>query len=118
MKLKLDLANPFWWFWAVSLAFIIPAVGGWIPGYFVVIGLSAVQVIVFLIREKSLGAFPTQIRLVYFAWTLTGLWETGRLPFYILLFLGTAMVVLFGRCSIAMMLKVMPWNRGRAVRLV
>lgn len=117
MKLKLDLANPFWWFWAVTLVFIVAAIAGWIPGYYLVIGVSALQVIVFLIREKSLSAFPTQIRVVYFAWALTGLWPAGRLPFYVFLLLGTFMVVFFGRCSIALVLKYMPWNRGRAVRL-
>jgi hypothetical protein len=118
MKLKLDLANPFWWFWALTLACITAAVAGWTPGYYFVIAISAVQLIVFLARERSLTAFPSQIRLVYFGWTLTGLWKAGRLPFYLLLFLGTAMVVFFGRCSIALILKHMPWNRGRAVRLV
>jgi hypothetical protein len=118
MKIKLDLGNVFWWFWTVTLAFIVAAIAGWTPGYYIVIGLSALQVVVFFVREKSLLAFPTQIRLVYFAWTLTGLWVSGRLPFYILLFLGTVMVVFFGRCSIAMMLKRMPWNRNRAVRLI
>lgn len=117
MKLKLEWKDPFWWFWAVTLAFIVAALAGWTPGYYVVIAISAVQVIVFLVREKDLMAFPMQIRLVYFAWTLTGLWAAGRLPFYALLCLGTIMVVFFGRCSIAMLLKHMPWNLQRAARL-
>ncbi len=118
MKLKIELSNPFWWFWAVTLAFIIAAIAGWTLGYYVVIAISAVQVIVFLARERSVMAFPTQIRLVYFAWALTGLWPLVRLPFYIVLFLGTVMVVFFGRCSIAMVLRYMPWNQDRAPRLV
>ncbi len=118
MKLKIELADPFWWFWAVTLVFIVAAVAGWTPGYYVVIALSAIQVIVFLMRERSVSAFPTQIRIVYFAWSLTGLWAAVRLPFYVVLLLGTIMVVFFGRCSIALMLKYMPWNRDRTPRLV
>jgi hypothetical protein len=118
MKLKLDLADPFWWFWTVTLVFIVAAIAGWTPAYYIVIALSAIQVVVFLVRERSLMAFPTQIRIVYFAWSLTGLWVAGRLFFYILLLLGTIMVVFFGRCSIALMLKYMPWNRDRAPRLI
>ncbi|MCL4560793.1 MAG: hypothetical protein M1281_09290 [Chloroflexi bacterium] len=118
MKLKLDLANPFWWLWASTLAFIVAAVLGWTPGYYLVILISALQVILFLMRERSVIAFPTQIRIVYFTWTLTGLWVAVRLPFYLLLLLGTLMVVFFGRCSISLLLKVMPWNRGRVARLV
>lgn len=118
MKLKLGLSDPFWWFWTITLGFIVAAIAGWVPGYYAVITISAVQVVVFLIRERSVMAFPTQVRIVYFAWTLTGLWETGRLPFYVLLLLGTVMVVFFGRCSISMLLKKMPWNHNRIARLV
>lgn len=117
MQLKTNVADIRWWFWAVTLAFIIAAVAGWPLGYQVVIGISAVQVIFFLLQEKSLSAFPTQIRLVYFAFTLFGLWPEVRIYIYILLLLGTIMVTFFGRCSIALILKHMPWNQGREVRL-
>jgi hypothetical protein len=117
MKLKLELANPLWWFWTITLAFIVAAIAGWTPGYYVVIAISALQVVVFLGRERSMMAFPTQIRIVYWIVTLTGLWAAVRLPFYVLLLLGTIMVVFFGRCSISLLLKYMPWNRDRAARL-
>jgi hypothetical protein len=118
MKLKLDLSNVFWWFWAVTLVFILTALAGWTPGYYIVMVISAIQLVLFLAREKQLLAFPVQIRIVYFVWTLTGLWAAGRLFFYVLLLLGTVMVVFFGRCSISLMLKNMPWNRKRIPRLV
>jgi len=117
MELKINTADIRWWFWAMTLAFIVAAVAGWVTAYYVVIGISAVQVIFFLLQEKSLSAFPTQIRVVYFACTLFGLWPEVRLFIYIILLLGTAMVVFFGRCSIALVLQHMPWNRGREVRL-
>ena len=115
--MKLDFTDPFWWFWTVTLAFIIAAIAGWTPGYYAVMVVSLIQVILFLGRERSVMAFPTQIRIVYFGWTLFGFWPAVRLPFYILLLLGTIMVVFFGRCSISMLLKLMPWNRNRAPRL-
>ncbi len=118
MKLKLDLGDIFWWIWAITLICIVAAVLGWATGYYAVMAISLIQVIVFLGRERSLAAFPVQIRLVYFAASLTGLWAAGRLPFYLLLLLGTAMFVFLGRCSITMMLKHMPWNRNRAPRMV
>jgi hypothetical protein len=64
MKLKIDLADPFWWFWTIALVFIVAAVAGWIPGYYIVMAISAIQVVVFLVRERSVMAFPTQIRIV------------------------------------------------------
>ena len=117
MEIKINAADIRWWFWAVTLAFIVAAIAGWTPGYSVVIAISAVQVIFFLVQEKSLITFPSQIRVVYFAFTLFGLWPEVRLYIYIILLLGTIMVTFFGRCSIALVLKYMPWNRGREVRL-
>jgi len=79
--------------------------------------ISAVQVLFFLAQEKSLASFPSQIRVVYFAFTLFGLWPALRFFIYMILLVGTVMVTFFGRCSIALVLKQMPWNRGREVRL-
>ncbi|MBE0549548.1 MAG: hypothetical protein IH627_18210 [Rubrivivax sp.] len=62
-------------------------------------------------------AFPVQIRLVYFVFTLFGLWPAARLPIYVVLLVGTFMVTFFGRCAIALVLKQLPWNRGRELRL-
>ena len=66
MELKINAADFRWWFWAITTAFIVAALAGWTPGYYVVIGISAVQVLYFLVQEKSLIAFPVQTRGVYF----------------------------------------------------
>ena len=117
MEFKIDTKELSWWFWALTLAFILIALIGWVPGYYIVIFISVIQVIYFFSREGSFMAFPVQIRIVYFALTLFGLWPTVRFPFFILLLLGTIMVTFFGQCSIALMLKQMPWNSKREVRL-
>src|SRR5210317_1639036 len=105
MELKIQAGDIRLWFWFITLVFIIVALTGWTPAYLVVIGISAAQVIFFLVQEKSLSAFPVQIREVYFAFTLFGFWPEVRPFIYILLLLGTSMVTFFGRCSIALMLK-------------
>jgi hypothetical protein len=115
--IKTSSADIRWWFWAVTLVFIVAAVMGWTPGYYVVMGVSGMQVLFFLAQEKSLSAFPTQIRVVYFAFTLFGLWPEVRLIMFALLLVGTIMVTFFGRCAIALVLKQMPWNRDRELRL-
>lgn len=117
MKLKIDLNDLHWWFWFITLVFLIAAIAGWTEAYRIVIFISAIQVVYFLIREKSILAFPVQIRLVYFGFTLFGLWPAVRLIFFIILLLGTVMVTFWGKCSIALILKPMPWNKGREVRL-
>ena len=117
MELKAKAQDIRWWFWAISFVFIIAAIAGWLPGYYVVMGISAVQVIFFIAQEKSLSAFPTQIRITYFALSLFGLWPGVRLYIYLILLLGTVMVTFFNRCAIGLVLKQMPWNRGREMRL-
>jgi hypothetical protein len=37
-----------------------------------------------------------------------------RFPFYIVLLIGTVMVTFTGRCFIALVLKVLPWNKNLA----
>jgi hypothetical protein len=106
-----------WWFWAATLAFIVAAIAGWSPGYYAVMTISGAQVLYFIAQEHSVSAFPTQIRVVYFAVTLFGLVPTVRAAVYVLLAIGTFMVTFFGQCAIALVLSRMPWNKGQAVRL-
>jgi hypothetical protein len=106
-----------WWFWAVTFIFILTALLGWIPGYYFVMIISAIQIPFFGKRFKSFMAFDTQVRIAYFAFTLLGLSETIRFPVYFLLLLGTFMVVAFNRCGIALVLKKMPWNKNQVVNI-
>lgn len=118
MKVIVNTSDIRWWFWLVTLVFIIAALLGWEPGYLIVILISAVQIVFFLVQEKSVSAYPVQIRIVYFLFSLFGL-APGllRIIMFIVLLLGTIMVTFFGRCMIAQLLKLMPWNKNRAVRL-
>jgi len=117
MRVVVEPKKIDWWFWTVTLIFIIAALLGWRPGYYLVMAVSAVQILFFWNRFKSLVDFDTQVRIVYFAFTLLGLLESVRLPVYILLLLGTFMVVAFNRCGIALVLKKMPWNKHRVVQI-
>ena len=112
MQLKIDVRSIEWWFWTVTLAFIVAALSGWTPGYIAVIVVSLVQTVFIAVRTGSAFSFPSQVRIVYFAYTLLGLWEAGRVYCYALLAVGTVMVVLFDRCGIALVLKLIPWNKG------
>lgn len=112
MKLKIDVHSIEWWIWALTLALIVAALSGWTPGYAAVIVVSLLQTVLIGFRTGSAFSFASQIRLVYFAFTLLGLWEAGRVYCFALLAVGTTMVVLFDRCGIALMLKRMPWNNG------
>ena len=112
MKLKMDMMSIEWWFWTVTLVLIVSAVAGWTPGYAGVMIVSAVQVVYIAMRTGSAVSFPSQVRIAYFAYTLLGLWDAGRVYCYALLIVGTVMVVFFDRCGIALVLKHLPWNKG------
>ena len=117
MKFKIEIKKIDWWFWTITLIFILSALIGWVQSYIIVMIISALQVIYFGVQLKSLTAFDTQVRIVYFAVTLFGLIEAIRFPLFILLFIGTVMVVFFNRCGIALGLKYMPWNRQGLVKI-
>lgn len=117
MKLTIEPRNFFWWLWIITMGFIASAVAGWIPGYYVVMALSALQVIIFLVREKDKLAFPTQVRIIYFCLTLLGLWKAVRLPFYAILLLSTFMGTVLGRCTITLLIRNASWNKNRPARL-
>jgi len=114
MQLTINVKDVEWWFWAITLAFIILALISWVPGYYIVMVLSGIQILYFTKKEGSLKAFPTQVRIAYFAITLFGLWVAIRFPLYVLILIGTIMVTFTGRCAIALALKMMPWNRNVA----
>lgn len=111
MELKLHLNDIGWWFSAIILVFIVVALVGWTPSYFAVVIMSGLQVVYFTWRERSLVTLPSQVRIVYFVITLLGLLAPLRIPAYVFLLIGTIMVVLFDRCSIEFMLKLIPWNK-------
>jgi hypothetical protein len=113
MSIRMQWNKIDWWFWAATLVFILLAVTGWDRAYHMVIIISALQVLYFSIKQKSLVSFDVQVRVVYFAFTLAGLSALLRFPFYLFLLIGTAMVVFLGRCGIALALRKMPWNRDR-----
>jgi len=75
-----------------------------------VIALNAVQVIHFIIREKSVTAFPVQVRIAYF-----GLLFLAQAPFMFWIFwwqlIGTSAMVLFEYCFLARCMSLMPWNK-------
>lgn len=117
MKHNIDIESLNWWFWFLNLVFIVTAISGWTAGYYLTMIVSLLNWLNCLLKEKSLATFPAQIRLVYFLVTLTGFWPQGRFYVYLLLLIGTFMVTFLGKCSIAQLLRYMPWNKNREMRL-
>jgi hypothetical protein len=104
------------WYWAVTGVLLAGAMAGLPLGFGPPIGLALLQTAHFLIRHRSIGAFPVQVRIGYLAWMLAGLW--GPLwVFHWIQLAGTAAAVTVGYCPMARMLSLLPWNRHEPLSL-
>lgn len=102
--------NLIWWYWAATTILLTGVVAGNAQSLQAVIALNAVQVVHFIFREKSLIAFPVQVRITYF-----GLLFLAQAPFMFWIFwwqlIGTSAMVLFEYCFLARCLSLLPWNK-------
>jgi hypothetical protein len=102
--------NIVWWYWFATTLLLTGVVAGNHESLLAVIALNAVQVIHFIIREKSVTAFPVQVRISYF-----GLLLLAQAPFMFWIFwwqlIGTAAMVLFEYCFLARCMSLTPWNK-------
>lgn len=108
--------NLVWWYWAATTILLIGVVAGNTQSLQAVIALNAIQVIHFIFREKSLVAFPVQVRITYF-----GLLFLAQAPFMFWIFwwqlIGTSAMVIFEYCFLARCLSLLPWNKKESYSL-
>ncbi|MFP3874595.1 MAG: hypothetical protein ACLFQT_10350 [Thiohalophilus sp.] len=100
-----------WWYWLVTAGFLSAGVLGWVPGFYVAIGITVFQLIHFLLRERRLAAFPVQVRLGYLLLLLIALPAPLQLIYWIPT-IGTWAQILFGYCTMARLVSLLPWNRA------
>lgn len=117
MTFKIYPRSLDWWFWATTLGLIVAALAGWASGFHGVVAVSVLNFGWKAMRKASLAAFAVQTRFVYLLLTLPGLWPPVGFWWYLALFVGTAMVVFFDRCTIARVLSSAPWNQGRPLQV-
>jgi hypothetical protein len=90
---------------------MIIGVTGRVEAFYIVILVSIIQFVHFTI-SNNFTALDTQVRLVYAVFTIVAFMLLPNLIFYWVLLFGTFMVVLFDRCMISNVLKLMPWNKN------
>ena len=108
MKIENNIVTRYWAVTTILLAGMVTGCSYCLPA---VIGLNIIQVIHFIYREKSLQAFPVQVRVAYL-----GLLFLAQAPFMFWIFwwqlIGTAAMVLFQYCFLARVMSLMPWNKN------
>ena len=102
-----------WWYWLATVGLLTAGVSGWRTGFLLAIGLTVFQLIHFTIRERSITSFPIQVRLGYLLLLLIALPEKLQLIYWIPM-IGTWAQVLFGYCTMARTVSLLPWNRKEA----
>lgn len=105
-----------WWYWLATVCLLTAGISGWATGFQLAIGLTVIQLVHFGIRERSLTAFPIQVRMGYLLLLLVALPQPLQLIFWIPT-VGTWAQVLFGYCTMARMVSLLPWNRQEAFSL-
>ncbi len=112
----LDYRSLSWWYWLVTVCLLTAGVAGWSMGFLLAMGLTVLQLLHFIIRERSVTAFPIQVRFAYLLLLLVAWPESLRLIYWIPM-LGTWAQVLFGYCTMARTVSLLPWNRSEAFSL-
>jgi hypothetical protein len=97
-------------YWLATALLLTAGLFGWPPGIFAAIGLTAVQLAHFAFREPSLRTLVLQVRALYLALLLLGLWAPLA-ALHVLQAVGVWANVLFGYCLAARTLSLLPGNR-------
>lgn len=105
-----------WWYWVITTLLLFHGLAGNPEGFWLAIGLSAIQVAHFRLREPGFSAFPVQVRLAYTAMLILFQWEALHILYWIPA-IGTLAQVLFGYCTLARCLSLLPWNRNEPLSL-
>lgn len=112
----IDYKELSWWYWLITVCFLTAGVFGWTPGFLIAIGVTVFQLIHFLLREGSIAAFPVQVRIGYLILLLIALPGPLQLIYWIPT-IGTWAQLIFGYCTMARFVSLMPWNRSEAFSL-
>ncbi len=105
--LRFDLKRKYWLATAVLLNL---GLVGWHLGVAAAIGLTVAQLLHFAYRERNLRTLTLQVRALYLALLLAGVWPPLAV-LHLVLVVGVWVNVLFDYCAAARTLSLMPWNR-------
>jgi hypothetical protein len=112
----INLTDWTWWAWTITTVLLIVGLCGFNPAFVVAMAVTAGQGIILLVRDRSPAAFSVQIRAAYLLLMLIS-YPSPMRWFYWLLLLGTIALIVFGYCTMARLLSLLPWNSREACTL-
>lgn len=99
-----------WWYWLVTVGLLTVGLAGHPVGFALAMGLTAFQALHFALRERNPRSFTVQVRLGYLI-VLSIAYPEGMRVLYWMPWAGTVALLLFGYCTMARIVSLMPWNR-------
>lgn len=106
----IDYKELSWWYWLVTACLLTAGVAGYPTGFSLAIGLTVIQLVHFAIRQSSITAFPVQVRFCYLMFLIIALPEPMQVIYWIPV-VGTWAQLIFGYCTMARCVSLLPWNR-------
>lgn len=114
--LMIDYKELGWQYWFVTACLLTAGVAGYQQGFVLAIGLTVFQLVHFMLRERSISAFPVQVRFWYLMLLLISLPAPMQIVYWIPT-VGTWAQLIFGYCTMARCVSLLPWNRSEGFSL-
>jgi hypothetical protein len=112
----INLTDWTWWAWAITTALLIAGLTNHSSAFLWAMGVTAGQLFVLLLRDRSLTAFSVQLRVAYLI-LLAICYPPPMRWLYWLPTVGTFALIVFGYCLLARFLSLLPWNSRDAYTL-
>jgi hypothetical protein len=109
--LMIEYRDIGWWYWLVTAGLLTFGISGSPTGFLLAMALTIIQLVHFVFRERSITAFPVQVRFWYLVLLLIAWQETLRWIYWIPT-IGTWAQIIFGYCTMARCVSLLPWNRN------
>lgn len=114
--LMIEYKDVGWWYWLVTAGLLTFGVSGNQIGFALAIGLTIIQLIHFVFRERNITAFPIQVRFWYLMLLLVAWLEPLQWIYWVPI-IGTWAQVVFGYCTMARCVSLLPWNSSEQLSL-
>ena len=112
----IDYKDLGWRYWFVAAVLLTAGVLGNPLAFPVVISVAVVQILHFAVREQNITAFSVQVRSAFLLVLLVAFAEPLRVLYWIPT-IGLWTMLLFGYCTMARIISLLPWNRDEPFSL-
>jgi len=111
IMLMIEYKDVGWWYWLVTAGLLTFGISGNPTGFLLAIALTIIQLVHFVFRERSITAFPVQVRFWYLMLLLIA-WQEPLQWIYWIPTIGTWAQIIFGYCAMARCVSLLSWNRS------